>query len=446
MSSASAFQPLQCAIIGAGLGGLCAAIALRRQGHNVMIYEQSDFAGEIGAGIGIVSNGTYFLEKQWKIDLSKAKPVVVKKFIRHDWKTGEVLGVTPAGDYKAKFGTHYYGAYRLDLHKALLDEALQEYAEGPPCGLLTKHRLVEVDVDTGFCKFKNGETAQVDLVVGADGIHSEARAALDINLEPEPSPSCCYRMIISCAKLENIGLGHLVKAVKDGVLQFWGGMGIDRIVAGPAKDGEILCCYALYPAAKNDLREDGWNISATPQQLLDTFPDLDPEVRKIFLHAEDIKQWRLYVHPEYPYWHKGRVCLLGDAAHPMMPDQNQGFSQAVEDAGALGLIFSPIYTHIIGQDVELGLSLYEQVRKERATTVQAASLRARTDMRERFGWKTGDDEPGKLTLEWLCDYDMVEHVMNVMAQVVDLKEAEKGAKMETDIFEMEERATQGVLY
>lgn len=101
--------------------------------------------------------------------------------------------------------------------------------------------------------------------------------------------------------------------LKDGALQFWSGTGIDRFVAGPRRNGDILCCYAFYPAEKNDLREDRRHLHACSDALLDTFPDLDSDVRKLFLHAEDIKQWRLFIHPEYPYWQKGRACVLGDA-------------------------------------------------------------------------------------------------------------------------------------
>jgi salicylate hydroxylase len=101
----------------------------------------------------------------------------------------------------------------------------------------------------------------------------------------------------------------------------------------------------------------------------------------------------------------------------MMPDQNEGFSQAIEDARALGLIFSKEHARVVGQNVRLGLELYEKVRKERASIVQAASLRARTDMRERFGWSSASDQPGKLTLEWLCEYNMVKHVQQVVADV-----------------------------
>lgn len=122
--------------------------------------------------------------------------------------------------------------------------------------------------------------------------------------------------------------------------------------------------------------------------------------------------WRLYIHEEYPYWQQGKVALLGDAAHPMMPDQSQGFCQAIEDAAALGLAFGP--EHFKG-DTRAALELYEQTRKVRAARVQTASAKARTDLSERIGWSTGLERPGKLTIEEVCGYDMVQHVRDLVA-------------------------------
>lgn len=90
----------------------------------------------------------------------------------------------------------------------------------------------------------------------------------------------------------------------------------------------------------------------------------------------------------------------------MMPEQNEGFSQAIEDVGALGLIFLKEHARVVGQNVRLGLELYEKLRKERVSILQATSLRARADMRERFGWSSASDQPGKLALEWLCECGM----------------------------------------
>jgi hypothetical protein len=101
---------LQCAVIGAGLGWtLCRKLSSVVKGHLVTLYERHGFGGGIGARIGVVSNETYFLEKQWNVDMSKSRPIVSKKMARHDWKTRQVQGEAPVGDYKAKFGTDYYG-------------------------------------------------------------------------------------------------------------------------------------------------------------------------------------------------------------------------------------------------------------------------------------------------------------------------------------------------
>jgi salicylate hydroxylase len=127
--------------------------------------------------------------------------------------------------------------------------------------------------------------------------------------------------------------------------------------------------------------------------------------------------WRLYIHKPYPHWTKGVVGLLGDAAHPMLPDQSQGFCMALEDAGALGYIFSDEFIDLWKDDVRKGLELYEEVRKERASRVQAASAKARTDLSERIGWSSASDKPGKLTIEEVCGYDMLTHIRKLVSKM-----------------------------
>lgn len=144
------------------------------------------------------------------------------------------------------------------------------------------------------------------------------------------STSCCYRCIIGADKLRSLGLEDYIN---NEAIEYWGGFGVDKIVMSPCSNGEVVSCYCFYPAEYNNLREDGWNISASPQQLVDTFPQLDERMKRLMLNAEDIKMWRrmpllfylgceliqmlihraVYRHEPYPYWTKGKVCLLGDA-------------------------------------------------------------------------------------------------------------------------------------
>jgi salicylate hydroxylase len=151
-----------------------------------------------------------------------------------------------------------------------------------------------------------------------------------------------------------------------------------------------------------------------------SFPSLDPRIHQLMLHSEDIKIWRLYIHKPYPYWTRGRVALLGDAAHPMLPDQTQGHSQAIEDAAALGLVFSEQYftkttVNTTMEAIIVALQRYEKLRMNRAGSLQDASAKAREDMRERIGWAAEGVKPGKLTIEDLCGYDMEEHISEILA-------------------------------
>jgi salicylate hydroxylase len=409
-SRTDAPTPLSIAIIGCGLGGLSAAIALRRQNHKVTIFERYDFGGEVGASLSCASNGSKFLQ-EWDVPLADAKPVKLKSLIMHDWTSGDVTSQYDLGDYKEKFGADYNNFHRIDLHKTLKETACGIEGQGPPCVLKTWHRAIAIDADAGTITFENGESFSGDVVVAADGIRSASREIIGITPSITPSTSCCYRCIIPASRLQELGLG---KFVSSDAIEFWGGYGIEKIVMSPCSNNEVVSSYCFYPASYNGLQEDGWNISTTGPNLVKTFPGLDPDVHKMFLHADDIKMWRLYVHEPYPYWVKGKVTLLGDAAHPMLPDQSQGACQAIEDAGALGIVFSKKYSDL---DIGQRLNLYEMTRKERASRVQAASAKARTDLSERIGWSSKNDRPGKLTIEEICGYDMHEHVSSLAKDV-----------------------------
>ncbi|KAL6696608.1 hypothetical protein J3F84DRAFT_303256 [Trichoderma pleuroticola] len=394
---------LSIAIVGSGLGGLSAAIALRRAGHQVTIYERYDFGGEVGASLSLASNGSRFLQ-EWEVDIPAAKPVILRDLIMHDWSSGEISGQYPLGDYRERFGTDYNNFHRIDLHKHLKNVATAEAGQGPPAQLKVWHKAIKLDPAEGRITFENGNEVVHDVVVCADGIRSQMREQLGITPQVTPSTSCCYRCIISTKKLRELGLGEFAD---NSAIEFWGGKGINKIVMSPCSNHEVVSCYCFYPAEKNDLKEDGWNISSTGENLAATFSDLDERLRLLFVNAEDIKMWRLYNHEPYPYWVNGRCCLLGDAAHPMMPDQSQGACMALEDAGALGILFSDKYAHL---SIPEKLQMYELERRPRATRVQESSRRARTDITERIGWSSANDRPGKLTIEEVCGYDMHSHV------------------------------------
>ncbi|CAF1650595.1 unnamed protein product [Adineta steineri] len=154
--------------------------------------------------------------------------------------------------------------------------------------------------------------------------------------------------------------------------------------------------------------------------LLECFPNLDSDLLAICKHCEDIKLWKLFIHEPYPYWVKGCVALLGDAAHPMLPDQSQGACMAIEDAAALGIIFSPKYWGNKIFTVEHGLKIYELLRKTRATRVQEASSRVPENFNERIDWNSQRNHDNQqsattiLTIDEINAYDMEKHLDDLL--------------------------------
>ncbi|KAL4891502.1 FAD/NAD(P)-binding domain-containing protein [Aspergillus ambiguus] len=411
MTAQAGWRQLDVAVVGGGIGGLAAATSLRRAGHKVTIYERADYAGEVGAAISCAANGTRWLE-EWDVDVSLGKPVVLKKLIRHDWKTGDVEDVYDLSDYKDRWGHVYNMFHRVNMHQMLMTSATGA-GKGVPAVLKVNHACESIDHDAGIVKFKNGVTAKHDLIVGADGIGSSVRRTLGIFPERKQSTSTCYHCVIETEEVRRLGLLDLSP---NEALEYWGGMGIHKIVFSPCRNGEIHSFYCFFPTAESDHGGEGWNYEASREQLLAPFKDLDPKLQEMFRNSYDIRPWRLFVHQPYPYWQKGRTCLLGDAAHPMLPDQSQGACQAIEDSAALGIIFSPAYSYT--ENVNAGVQLYEKIRKHRASKVQAASARARENISERIGFSSKKGSKGyrvanenqKLTIEEMNEYDMHRHV------------------------------------
>jgi salicylate hydroxylase len=302
--------------------------------------------------------------------------------------------------------------HRVNMHEMLMDSAMGKSHEGTPAILKVNHRCVEINHDSGTIRFENGIQAKHDLIIGADGIGSSVRKTLCIIPDRKQSTSHCLHCIIETKDVKRLGLMDLTV---NSAIEFWGGQGIEKIVYSPCRGGEVNSFYCFFPTEKSKNPGEGWSHTIDVEELLEPFDTLDPNLTALFKNSTDIKPWRLFVHQPYPIWQKGSTCILGDAAHPMLPDQSQGACQAIEDAAALGIIFSKQYTFAnSAQDISKGLKIYEQVRKPRASRVQAASAKARENITERIGFSSNTtnpmykvaDEKAKLTIEEMNQYDM----------------------------------------
>ncbi|KAH6682736.1 hypothetical protein B0J14DRAFT_673144 [Halenospora varia] len=422
MPSQIVWRPLNVAIIGGGIGGLAAAISMRRSGHYVTIYERADFAGEVGASISCAANGAKWLA-EWDVDVQKGDPVILTKLINRDWATGEPVSIYDLADYKEKWGHHYYMFHRQYMHAMLMDCATQDGGEGVPAKLIVNHKCSAIDLENGIVTFENGVTATHDVVIGADGIGSTVRGIIGIQPEKKPSSSSCLHANVETAKAVELGL---VDYSKDSALEYWGGHHTNnKIVLSPCNGGSLLSYYCFFPREKGDFAAQSWDSGATVAELIAPYPDLDSQVLNHLKIGIDVKPWRLWVHQPYEWWQKGVACIMGDAAHPMMPDQSQGACMAIEDAACLGVVFNK---QNFEGDVREALQIYQNVRKPRATRVQAASARARENIHERIGFSSNTDNPlyavtdeaNKLTIEEMNSYDIRVDVSHKTAEQKNL--------------------------
>ncbi|EPS28675.1 hypothetical protein PDE_03621 [Penicillium oxalicum 114-2] len=381
---------------------MSAATALRRAGHKVSIYERTNFIGQAGASISCAANGTRWLH-EWGVDVAQGDGVILRKLISRDWTTGKILTEYELEDYEKRWGYVYYMFQRQSMHKMLENAALGEGA-GVPVQLFLSHKCKNIDLKTGQIEFENGSLVNHDLIVGADGIGSAVRGILGIWPERRPAESSCLHANVITEDAIAAGLPDFSQ---DDALQFWGGHGQswDKIVLSPCRGGKLLSYYCFFPREKGDYTNHSWGEpDRTVEELLAPYPELDVQVRGHLALGKEIQPWRLWMHDPYPYITRNMVCLLGDAAHPMMPHQSQAACMALEDAAALGILFGKNY---FTGDVCDSVSTYELIRLPRATKVQAAAARASQNINERIGFSSNIDNPvytvkseqAKLTIE-----------------------------------------------
>ncbi|KAJ4423611.1 hypothetical protein N0V82_001779 [Gnomoniopsis sp. IMI 355080] len=415
-----AWRHLNVGVVGGGIGGMAVAVALRRAGHSVNIYERNDFAGEVGASVSCAANGSRWLH-EWGVDVEKGDPVVLKQLINRDWKTGEPLTVYSLEDYREKWGFEYYMFHRQYMHAMLKDSALQGEGEGEPAKLCVNHKCETLDVETGVITFANGHSAQHDLVIGADGIGSVVRKLIGLTPDKKPADSSCLHANVRREDVLRLGL---VDYSENAALEYWGGQEgkWDKIVLSPCNGGSLLSYYCFFPREAGDYTNQSWAADDRPvEELLAPYPELDKQVKDHLAIGEEIRPWRLWVHQPYPYIVKNTTCLLGDAGHPMFPHQSQGACMAIEDAAALGILFSKPY---FSGNVAETLQTYQEVRLPRATKVQASAAKAATNINERIGFSSNtnfkgykvDDEKKKLTIEEMNAYDMYKDIEESLAR------------------------------
>jgi salicylate hydroxylase len=338
---------IRAAIVGGGIGGLSAANALLQRGLEVSVFEQAAALGEVGAGVFIYPNSLRQLERMgFGPVLAKVGARVGRgsEYYRMD---GTVVGPVLTADSSGWNGL--YGMHRADLLNALADAL-------PPGIVHTGHRCVgfEQDDRQAHVRFANGRIVEADIVIGADGLHSTLQKRVVEPSPPEYSGSRAYRGLLPMEKLPGW---------RQEAHQIWMGDG-KHFMVFPVRGGELVNYVGFVPT--QDQTIESWSAVGDRNELAASFEGWDPRVTSLLEKVEQCFWWGLYDRRPLPCWTNGRLALLGDAAHAMLPHLGQGANQAIEDGVTLAVFLE-------GRDaveVPVCLRRYEAFRRGRTDMIQ----------------------------------------------------------------------------
>lgn len=350
-------QATRIAVIGGGMGGLTAAIALTRiAGVQVTVFEQASKLGEVGAGVTVAPNAARVLDKLGIFEKIKALGAVPDGHGVYLDAMGNMVTDAAWEDTAKQYQN--VGMYRPDLINALAEEV-------DPETIRLGHRLKSVEaLETGVrVEFENGVQEDFDAVVGADGIHSVVRKAVEQHPEPVYSGYIVYRGVMDASRLpedwpmiSQVWMGNnrhfmCYPLQQRNLFNFVAGIPSDRPLngpwSGPAETSELAAEFA----------GDGW----------------DPKLQHFIEQIDKTFWWGLFDHEPLTNWSRGAITLLGDAAHTMLPHQGQGVNQAIEDSMALATFLAEAKDV---SEIPEAFRRYTAVRMQRTAILQNGSRRS----------------------------------------------------------------------
>jgi len=344
-------------IVGGGIGGLTAALALQHFGYPVAVFEQTNELREIGAGVTITPNAMHALNffGIGKRVANEAGPTEAY-LIRH-FQTGDIIKVRANGhDYVERFGADYHQVHRADLHAALAETIL---GNDPDCVFLGHcFDSLKQSSEHVIATFTNGRIVTSDVLIGCDGAASKVRANVFGDEVVNYTGQVAFRALLPMA--------NVPASIRERPFALF--VGDKRVLMHyPLRHRTIM--NVLGVAREASWQDEGWRIRATIEEFESLYSDLYPPALHLIraISPRTLFKWGLRDREPLQQYTKGRVTMLGDAAHPMSPFLGQGACIAIEDATLLGRSFA------LASTFQEAFAIYENTRKARANGVQLAS-------------------------------------------------------------------------
>ncbi len=387
------------AIAGAGIGGLCAALALLQRGYRVSVLEQARQLAELGAGVQISANGAHAL---FSLGLEPALEKVwcepAGKEIRL-WSTGETWKLFDLGAVsRTRYGAPYFMIHRADLHRSLLDAVTAFGADIITLG--ARVTSFEQDADSVTVTCESGLSIAAGALVAADGVHSRIRNALFGEMPAHFTGLLAWRGLVPMEKLP--------ERLRRRVGTNWVGPG-GHVVHYPVRGGTLLNFVGT--TERDDWRVESWTERGTTDEALRDFAGWHEDIHTIIRNIDEPYKWALLGREPLARWSLGRVTLLGDAAHPTLPMMAQGANMAIEDGVVLA---RSLDAHA---DIAEALQAYERARQERTSRlVRAANDNAARFHNPALGHADGaaryvdtewQETKVKQRYDWVFEYDPV---------------------------------------
>ncbi len=371
---------IRVAIIGAGLGGLAAACALRQHGIDTTVYERAAQLGEVGAGIQLGPNAVKVLRALGIEQDLRPLSCEPANYVSLSWDDARLRYREPMkGAYAEQFGAPYLMAHRADLHRLLC-----ERLTGASVRLNARCTGVAPSGNVAVARFTDGAEVEADVIVGADGINSTVRESL-FGVQPVRfTQQMAWRCIvpIECVPV-HVGISR------------------DEYVGWISPDGHVICypirggkLYNIFAGhVSDDWVDESWAVASSVDELLAGYRGWHPALLEMLSHVTDCYKWGIRDRDPLPRWTDGAVTLIGDAAHPMMPTLAQGAAISLEDGFALARHLSLHRSNPLQ-----GLAAYEAERRPRASRVV---LQARA----QFENNRKSPAPPPLPREWIFSHD-----------------------------------------